>query len=236
MQGIFFFYICILHIFLHSFSAFVYHFCISLSAFLFLHFRFRSFPLHSAFVILFCFSNPLCQHSSFLILLIRISFQFPFFFLFQDLYIFERQCCIYLYTWINVCFRKFESFFLLPVPGLPAVPIHFRIPLPFIFAFLCRLPSVCRLPLLRVVGRQHSVLAVLSVEHELRLWKKRTLRAFMLFFSFVGMNSLAVLLASLVVTGDFFRLLVDVFFWSCVSYSGVSVVTEILLICYDIGL
>lgn len=58
----------------------------------------------------------------------------------------------------------------------------------------------------------------------------------MLFFSFVGMDSLAVLLASLVVTGDFFRLLVDVFFWSCVLYSGVSVVTEILLICYDIGL
>ena len=56
--------------------------------------------------------------------------------------------------------------------------VHFRIPLPFIFAFLCRLPSVCRLPLLRVVGRQHSVLAVLSVEHELRLWKKRTLCAF----------------------------------------------------------
>ena len=36
--------------------------------------------------------------------------------------------------------------------AMPAVPIHFRIPLPFIFAFLCRLPSVCRLPLLRVVG------------------------------------------------------------------------------------
>ena len=35
-----FFYICILHIFLHSFLAFVYHFCISLSAFLFLHFSF----------------------------------------------------------------------------------------------------------------------------------------------------------------------------------------------------
>lgn len=66
--------------------------------------------------------------------------------------------------------------------------------------------------------------------------KKRTLRAFLLFFSFVGMDSLAVLPASLVVTGDFFRLLVDVFFWSCVSYSGVSVVTEILLICYDVGL
>ena len=82
-----------------------------ISAFLFLHFRFCSFPLHSASVILFCFSNPLCRHSSFLILLIRISFQFPFFFLFQDLYIFERQCCIYLYTWINVCFRKFERFF-----------------------------------------------------------------------------------------------------------------------------
>lgn len=228
-----FFYICILHIFLYSFSAFVCHFCISH----FLHFRFCSFPLHSASVILFCFSNPLCRHSSFLILLIRISFLFPFsFFLFQNLYIFDRHGCIYLYTWINVCFQKFESFFLLPVPGLPAVPTHFRIPLPFIFASPCRLPSVCRLPLLRVVGRQHSVLTVLSVKHELRLWKKRTLRAFMLFFSFVGMDSLAVLLASLVVTGDFFRLLVDVFFWSCVSYSGVSVVTEILLICYDIGL
>lgn len=91
----------------------------------------------------------------------------------------------------------------------PAVLIHFRIPLPFIFSFLCCLLSVCRLPLLHVVGRQHSVLAVLSVEHELRLWKKRTLRAFMLFFSFVGMDSLAVLLASLVVTGDFFRLPID---------------------------
>lgn len=31
----------------------------------------------------------------------------------------------------------------------------------------------------------------------------------MLFFSFVGMDSLAVLLASLVVTGDFFRLSID---------------------------
>ena len=208
--------------FIHSRRSYI------ISSFLSLYFRFCSFPLHSASVILFCFSNPLCRHSSFLILLIRISFQFPFFFLFQDLYIFERQCCIYLYTWINVCFRKFESFFLLPVPGLPAVPIHFRIPLPFVVSLSS--------PLLRVVGRQHSVLAVLSVKHELRLWKKRTLRAFMLFFSFVGMDSLAVLLASLVVTGDFFRLLVDVFFWSCVSYSGVSVVTEILLICYDIGL
>ena len=101
--------------------------------------------------------------------------------------------------------------FLLPVPGLPAVPIHFRILLPFIFAPFCRLSSVCCLssPLLRVVGRQHCVLAMLSVEYELRLWKKRTLRAFMLFFSFVGMDSLAVLLASLVVTGDFFRLSID---------------------------
>lgn len=128
-------------------------------------------------------------------------------------------------------FPEVWKLFLLPVPGLPAVPIHFRIPLPFIFAFLCRLPSVCRLPLLRVVGRQHSVLAVLSVKHELRLWKKRTLRTFILSFSFIGMDSLNVLLASFVVTGDFFRLLVDIFFWSCVSYSGVSVVTEILLIC-----
>ena len=138
--GIFFFYICILHIFLHSFSAFVYHFFISS-----LYFRFCSFSLHSAFVILFCFSNPLCQHSSFLILLIRISFLFPFsFFLFQNLYIFDRHGCIYLYTWINVCFQKFESFFLLPVPGLPAVPIHFRIPLPFAVSLSS--------PLLRVVG------------------------------------------------------------------------------------
>ena len=144
---------------------------------------------------------------------------------------------LYIFIYLNKClFPEVWKFFLLPVPGLPAVPIHFRIPLPFIFAYLCRLPSVCRLPLLRVVGRQHSVLAVLSVEHELRLWKKRTLRAFILSFSFIGMDSLNVLLASLVVTGDFFRLLVDVFFWSCVSYSGVSVVTEILLICYDIGL
>ena len=80
--------------FLHSFSAFVYHFFISS-----LYFRFCSFSLHSAFVILFCFSNPLCQHSSFLILLIRVLFQFPFAsFLFQDLYIFDRQGCIYLYT------------------------------------------------------------------------------------------------------------------------------------------
>ena len=61
--------------------------------------------------------------------------------------------------------------FLLPVPGLPAVPIHFRILLPFIFAPFCRLSSVCCLssPLLRVVGRQHCVLAMLSVEYELRL-------------------------------------------------------------------
>ena len=36
--------------------------------------------------------------------------------------------------------------------AMPAVPIHFRIPLPFIFSFLCCLLSVCRLPLLRVVG------------------------------------------------------------------------------------
>ena len=50
------------------------------------------------------------------------------------------------------------------------------------------------------------------------------------------MDSLNVLLASLVVTDDFFRLLVDVFFWSCVLYSGVSVVTEILLMCYSVGL
>ena len=106
----------------------------------------------------------------------------------------------------------------------PAVLIHFRIPLPFIFSFLCCLLSVCRLPLLHVVGRQHSVLAVLSVEHELRLWKKRTLRAFMLFFSFVGMDSLAVLLTSLVVTGDFFvyRLIVlRIVFW-CLYCDRVS--------------
>ena len=156
------------------------------------------------------------------------------FFLFQDLYIFERQCCIYLYTWINVCFRKFKSFFCFLFLGCQLFQ--------FIFASLCRSFSLSSAVCCQSVVspppccRQHSVLAVLSVEYELRLWKKRTLRAFMLFFSFVGMNSLAVLLASLVVTGDFFRLLVDVFFWSCVSYSGVSVVTEILLICYDIGL
>ena len=112
-----------------------------ISAFLFLHFRFRSFPLHSASVILFCFSNPLCRHSSFLILLIRISFLFPFsFFLFQNLYIFDRHGCIYLYTWINVCFQKFESFFLLPVFGYQLFQL--------IFAFPCRLfshpPVVCR--------------------------------------------------------------------------------------------
>lgn len=79
--------------------------------------------------------------------------------------------------------------------------VYFRISLPFVFSLSS--------PLLHVVGRQHSVLAVLSVEHELRLWRKLTLRAFMLFFSFVGMDSLVVLLASLVVTDDFFRLPID---------------------------
>lgn len=39
--------------FIHSWRSYI------ISAFLFLHFRFRSFPLHSASVILFCFSNPL---------------------------------------------------------------------------------------------------------------------------------------------------------------------------------
>ena len=78
--------------------------------------------------------------------------------------------------------------------------VHFLFPLLFVVSLSSPPPPCCR---------QHSVLAVLSVEHELRLWKKRTLRAFMLFFSFVGMDSLAVLLASLVVTGDFFRLSID---------------------------
>lgn len=217
--------------FIHSWRSYI------ISAFLFLHFRFRSFPLHSASVILFCFSNPLCRYFSFLILRIRVLFQFPFAsFLFQDLYIFDRHCCIYLYTWINVCFQKFDSFFSFLFLGCHAScsnsfshpsAVHFLFPLLFVVSLSSPPPPCCR---------QHSVLAVLSVEHELRLWKKRTLRAFILSFSFIGMDSLNVLLASLVVTGDFFRLLVDVFFWSCVSYSGVSVVTEILLICYDIGL
>lgn len=135
--GIFFFYICILHIFLHSFSAFVCHFCISH----FLHFRFCSFPLYSAFVILFCFSIFLCQHSSFLILLIRISFLFPFsFLLFRNLYIFDRHGCIYLYTWINVYFQKFDSFFCFLFLGYQLFQL--------IFASPCRLFShfsaVCR--------------------------------------------------------------------------------------------
>lgn len=218
--------------FIHSWRSYI------ISAFLFLHFRFRSFPLHSASVILFCFSNPLWRHSSFLILRIRVLFQFPFAsFLFQDLYIFDRHCCVYLYTWINVCFQKFDSFFSFLFLGCHAScsnsfshpsAVHFLFPLLFVVSLSS--------PLLRVVGRQHCVLAMLSVEYELRLWRKLTLRAFMLFFSFVGMDSLAVLLASLVVTDDFFRLLVDVFFWSCVSYSGVSVVTEFLSICYDVGL
>ena len=38
--------------------------------------------------------------------------------------------------------------------------VYFRISLPFVVSLSS--------PLLRVVGRQHSVLAVLSVEHELR--------------------------------------------------------------------
>lgn len=111
--------------FIHSWRSYI------ISAFLFLHFRFRSFPLHSASVILFCFSNPLWRHFSFLILRIRVLFQFPFaFFLFQDLYIFERQCCMYLYTWINVCFRKFKSFFCFLFLGCQLFQ--------FIFASLCR--------------------------------------------------------------------------------------------------
>lgn len=111
--------------FIHSWRSYI------ISAFLFLHSRFRSFPLHSASVILFCFSNPLWRHFSFLILRIRVLFQFPFaFFLFQDLYIFERQCCMYLYTWINVCFRKFKSFFCFLFLGCQLFQ--------FIFASLCR--------------------------------------------------------------------------------------------------
>ena len=75
-------------------------------------------------------------------------------FVFGSLKVFSASC-----SWAASCSNSFSH---------PSA-VHFRIPLPFIFAFLCRLPSVCRLPLLRVVGRQHSVLAVLSIEHELRL-------------------------------------------------------------------
>ena len=199
--------------FIHSWRSYI------ISAFLFLHFRFRSFPLHSASVILFCFSNPLCRYFSFLILRIRVLFQFPFAsFLFQDLYIFDRHCCIYLYTWINVCFQKFDSFFSFLFLGCHAScsnsfshpsAVHFRIPLPFIFAFLCRLPSVCRLPLLRVVGRQHSVLAVLSVEHELRLWKKRTLCAFCYSFPSLEWSLWLFYLLLLLSPMTFFRLPID---------------------------
>lgn len=115
--------------FIHSRRSYV------ISAFpIFLHFSFCSFPLYSAFVILFCFSIFLCQHSSFLILLIRISFLFPFsFFLFQNLYIFDRHGCIYLYTWINICFQKFDSFFCFLFLGCQLFQ--------FIFASLCRLFS-----------------------------------------------------------------------------------------------
>lgn len=151
MQGIFFFYICILHIFLHSFSAFVYHFCISLSAFLFLHFRFRSFPLHSAFVILFCFSNPLCQHSSFLILLIRISFQFPFFSFSGPVYLWKTMLYIFIYlnkclfpevwklfsascSWATSCSNSFSH--------PPAV--HFLFPLLFVVSLSSPPPPCCR--------------------------------------------------------------------------------------------
>lgn len=88
--------------------------------------------------------------------------------------------------------------------------VHFLFPLLFVVSLSSPPPPCCR---------QHSVLAVLSVEHELRFWKKRTLRTFMLFFSFVGMDSLAVLLASLVVTGDFsvyrlmFFIVLRIVFW-----------------------
>lgn len=123
-----------------------------ISSFLSLYFRFCSFSLHSAFVILFCFSNPLCQHSSFLILLIRVLFQFPFAsFLFQDLYIFDRHGCIYLYTWINVCFQKFESFFCFLFLGASCFnsfshpsTIYFRISLPFVVSLSSPPPPCCR--------------------------------------------------------------------------------------------
>ena len=47
--------------------------------------------------------------------------------------------------------------------------VHFLFPLLFVVSLSSPPPPCCR---------QHSVLAVLSVEHELRLWKKRKLCAF----------------------------------------------------------
>lgn len=47
--------------------------------------------------------------------------------------------------------------------------VHFLFPLLFVVSLSSPPPPCCR---------QHSVLAVLSVEHELRFWKKRTLCAF----------------------------------------------------------
>ena len=131
----FFFYICILHIF----SSFILGVRMS-----FLHFPFFVFPL-LLFFFAFCFCNPLLLQyfpvPAFLFLNSPHPYFIPvslFFFLFQNLYIFDRHGCIYLYTWINICFQKFERFFCFLGCQL----------FQFIFVSLCRLFShfsaVCR--------------------------------------------------------------------------------------------
>lgn len=64
----------------------------------------------------------------------------------RSLIAFSASC-----SWATSCSNSFSH---------PST-VYFRIPLPFAVSLSS--------PLLRVVGRQHSVLAVLSVKHELRL-------------------------------------------------------------------